>query len=114
MIPTPPAGTRRSSKATRYLWVSDVAKSGHVKVTVLDKENEVLAESDPITETGTDVKMKWTEKFSLEKLKGGEIKLRFELKGASSTRSVSRTDTWRNEWLMILQRVAPFVESVAK
>jgi len=61
---------------------ADVAKSGHVKVTVLDKENKVLAESDPITETGTDIKMKWTEKFSLEKLTGREIKFRFELKGA--------------------------------
>jgi len=61
---------------------ADVAMSGYVKVTVLDKDNKKLAESELITQTVTDGEVRWKEGFLLETLKGNEIRLRFELRDA--------------------------------
>ena len=59
---------------------ADVAPSGYVKVTLLDKENKGLAEGKLITKTVTDAGVQWKDGFSLEKLKGERIKLKFELR----------------------------------
>jgi len=61
---------------------ADVVPSGYVKVTVLDKGNRKLAESKPGTRTVTDAEVAWKKGFSLEKLKGKVIRLRFELRDA--------------------------------
>ena len=59
---------------------ADIVMSGYVKVTLLDKENKKLAESELISKTVTDVEVQWKEGFSLEKLKGKEIRLKFEMR----------------------------------
>jgi len=61
---------------------ADVAPSGFVKVTILDKENKQPAEGKLIAKTVTDAKIQWKDGFSLKKLKGREIRLRFELRDA--------------------------------
>ncbi len=61
---------------------ADVSGSGSIKVTVLDKQKKELAEGEPITKTVTDAPIRWKKGFSLGKLKGKEIRLRFELRGA--------------------------------
>ncbi|MFC1600842.1 DUF5695 domain-containing protein [Candidatus Sumerlaeota bacterium] len=59
---------------------ADVAAAGYVKVTLLDKDNEELAQGKPLTKTVTDAEVQWPETFSLEGLNGKELKLRFELR----------------------------------
>jgi len=59
---------------------ADVAPSGFVKVAILDKENKELAAGELIAQTVTDAAVRWKEGFSLETLKGEEIRLRFELR----------------------------------
>jgi hypothetical protein len=59
---------------------ADVAPSGYVKVTVLDEQQNELAESESITKTATDAEVQWKKGFSLKELEGHEIKLRFELR----------------------------------
>lgn len=59
---------------------ADIAPSGYVKVTALDKDNDKLAEGELITKTVTDARIRWKDGFSLRKLKGKEIKLEFELR----------------------------------
>ncbi len=59
---------------------ADVAPSGYVKVTALDKDNKRLAEGELITKTVTDAEVQWKKGFSLKTLKGKEIKLKFELR----------------------------------
>ena len=59
---------------------ADVAPSGYVKVMVLDKDNEKLAEGELIKKTVTDAPIQWKDRFSIKKLKGNQIKLGFELK----------------------------------
>jgi len=59
---------------------ADVATSGHVKVTILDKEDKELAESELIAKTVTDGIVRWKDGFSLDALQGKEIRLRFELR----------------------------------
>jgi len=54
--------------------------SGYVKVTILDKEKKESAQSELITKTVTDAEVQWKNSFSFEKLKGKEIRLRFELR----------------------------------
>jgi len=61
---------------------TDVVMSGYVKVTVLNKGNKELAESKLITQTATDAEVQWKDGFSIEKLKGNGIRLRFELRDA--------------------------------
>ena len=61
---------------------ADVAPSGYVKVTALDKDNKALAEGELIAKTVTDAEVQWKKGFSLKELKGKEIKLRFELRDA--------------------------------
>jgi len=61
---------------------ADVPERGSVKVTVLDKQKKELAEGEPITRTVTDAVVRWKKGFSLEKLKGNQIRLRFELRDA--------------------------------
>ncbi|MHC4757083.1 MAG: hypothetical protein ACYTE8_00340 [Planctomycetota bacterium] len=51
-----------------------------VKVTALDENNDELAEGELITKTVTDAPIQWKDGFSLKKLKGKEIKLKFELR----------------------------------
>jgi len=59
---------------------ADAAPSGYVKVAVLDKDGKELATGELITKTVTDARIKWPEGFSLAKLKGKQIRLRFELR----------------------------------
>ena len=59
---------------------ADVAPSGYVKVTVLDKDNKRLAEGELVTTTVSDARIQWKDGFALENLKGKEIKLKFELR----------------------------------
>ena len=61
---------------------ADVAISGFVKVTLLDKEKKELAEGELLTQTVTDGEVRWQRGFSLKKLKGSQIRLRFELREA--------------------------------
>jgi len=61
---------------------ADVVISGFVKVTAIDKAGEELAESELIAKTATDAEVRWKKGFSLEKLKGKEIRLRFQLRDA--------------------------------
>ena len=61
---------------------ADVSGAGSIKVTLLDKENKELAVGEPIKQTVTDTQVKWPEGFSLETLKGNQIRLRFELRDA--------------------------------
>ncbi|MCK4294732.1 MAG: hypothetical protein KAY65_16135, partial [Planctomycetes bacterium] len=60
----------------------DVGKKGFAKVTILDKDNRKLAQSKLVKKTVTDTEVKWLDKFSLENLKGKDVRLRFELKNA--------------------------------
>ncbi|MHC4631028.1 MAG: hypothetical protein ACYS9C_07125 [Planctomycetota bacterium] len=61
---------------------ADVTMSGYVKVTLFDKENKELAESELIAKTVTDAEVQWPEGFSFRSLKGSEIRFRFELRDA--------------------------------
>jgi len=64
-----------------YLCVTaDVAPSGFVKVTLLDKDSKPLAEGELITKTGTDTKVQWKDGFSLESLTATQIRLKFKLR----------------------------------
>ena len=59
---------------------ADVAPSGFVKVTLLDKNNEKLAEGKLVTTTVSDAKIEWKDGFSFKKLKDNEIRLKFDLR----------------------------------
>jgi hypothetical protein len=59
---------------------AEVAMSGYVKVTVLNKNDKELGQSELIKKTGTDDPIRWRDGFSFKRLKSKEIKLRFELK----------------------------------
>ena len=59
---------------------ADVAAGGYVKVTILDKEDRELAESELIAKTVTDAEVRWKDGFSFRSLKDSEIRLRFELR----------------------------------
>ncbi len=75
--------TKAVSVVGNSLCVSaDVAPSGFVKVTLFDKDNKKLAEGKLVTTTVSDAKIEWKDGFSLEKLKGKEIRLNFELRDA--------------------------------
>jgi len=58
---------------------ADFSGSGSIKVTLLDKDSNKLAAGQPIKQTVTDAEVKWPRGFSLEKLRGKQIRLRFEL-----------------------------------
>ena len=59
---------------------ADVAPSGFVKVTLLDKDDNELAEGRLVTKTVSDAKIEWKDGFSLKRLKGKQIKLKVELR----------------------------------
>jgi len=59
---------------------ADVKKNGYVKIKLLDSDNKPLAEGELIAKTVTDGPIQWKDGFSFKKLKGKEIKLRFELR----------------------------------
>ena len=44
------------------------------------EDTEKLAEGELITKTATDARIQWKDGFLLRKLKGNQIKLRFELR----------------------------------
>ncbi|MCK4294955.1 MAG: HEAT repeat domain-containing protein [Planctomycetes bacterium] len=68
--------------ANRLRISANVAKKGSVKVTLLSKDNRILAQSKAIKKTVTDGAVKWLDKFSLNNLKNKNVRLRFELKNA--------------------------------
>ena len=73
--------TKPVTAVTAKLNISaDVAPSGFVKTTLLDKDGKQLAEGKLVTKTVTDAEIQWKDGFSLEKFKGKEIKLKFELR----------------------------------
>jgi len=73
--------TKAVSVVDNSLCVSaDVAPSGFVKVTLLDKNNKKLAEGNLVTTTVSDAEIEWKDGFSFKKLKGKKIKLKFELR----------------------------------
>jgi hypothetical protein len=74
---------------------ADVEKDGYVKTRLLDSNDRVLAEAEPIQETVTDGLVRWKDDLSLESLRGQEIRLRFEL-SKSKLYSFSR-DSWKRE-----------------
>ena len=59
---------------------ADVEKNGYVKIELLYSDNKPLAEGELIAKTVTDGPIQWKDGFSFKKLKGKEIKLRFELR----------------------------------
>jgi len=61
---------------------ADVQRDGFVTVTLLDKDNRKLVESEPIKETVTDAEVKWQKGFSVRNVKGKDVRLKFELKNA--------------------------------
>ena len=61
---------------------ADVQSSGSVKVMLVDKDNQELAESKPIKQTVTDAVVKWQEGFSIKDVKGKDVRLKFELNSA--------------------------------
>jgi len=76
IIKTRPIAVRAGSLSI----CADVATSGHVLITVLNSEGRPLADSEPITNTVTDVSIRWKNRFELEE--GNVIRLRFELSDA--------------------------------
>jgi len=73
--------TKAVSVVGNSLCVSaDVAPSGFVKVMLLDKDNNRVAEGKLATATVSDAKIDLKDGYTLKKLKGEEIKLRFELR----------------------------------
>lgn len=58
---------------------ADLAPSGYVKVTALNKDRE-LGEGELVTTTVTDAPIQWKEGFDLERLKGKKVVLHFELR----------------------------------
>ena len=74
---------------------ADIPVSGSITVTLLDKDNRELAVGETIKQTVTDAQVKWPEIFSLEKLTGKEIRLRFDLRDAKFY-SFAFTDTTDN------------------
>lgn len=61
---------------------ADIPDGGMVKVTVLDVAGKALAQSAPIAKTATDSPVRWAAGFSLAKLNGKPIRLRFILTNA--------------------------------
>ena len=59
---------------------ADVAPSGFVKVTAFDKNNKKLAQGKLVTTTVTDGPIQWQDRFSFARLKGKEVKFKFELR----------------------------------
>jgi hypothetical protein len=59
---------------------ADIAPSGFVRTTVLDEAGKQLAEGKLVTKTVTDATIEWKDSFSLKKLKGKDIRLKFELR----------------------------------
>jgi len=73
--------TRGVSVVADSLCISaDVAPSGYVKVTAFDKDGRELAQGELISKTVTDAPIKWKGGFAFKKLKGKQIKLKFELR----------------------------------
>ena len=73
--------TKAISVVGNSLCVSaDVAPSGFVKVTLLDKDNIPAAEGKLVTATVSDGRIEWKDGCSLKELKDKEIKLKFELR----------------------------------
>lgn len=61
---------------------ADILRGGSVKATILNAAGKAVAESALIAKTVTDAEVQWKEGYSLEKLKGKDIRLRFQLKDA--------------------------------
>ena len=61
---------------------ADVAAGGFVKVAILDASDKTLAESELVARTVTDAKVQWLGGYSFGKLKGRNVRLRFELRDA--------------------------------
>ena len=61
---------------------ADAGVSGYVKVTACDKGGRELAEGELMSKSVTDAEVQWTKGFSLGKLKGKYIRLKFELRDA--------------------------------
>ena len=73
--------TKAVSVVGNSLCVSaDVAPSGFVKVTLLDKDNNRVADGLLVTTTVSDAKIDWQDGYTLKKLKDKEIKLKFKLR----------------------------------
>ena len=62
---------------------ADVQSVGSVKVKLFDKSNEqLLAEGEPIEQTVTDGVVKWQDSFSIDSLRGQDIRIVFIINGA--------------------------------
>jgi hypothetical protein len=61
---------------------ADVRRNGFVKVKLFDNDNKQWLQSKLITRTVTDTVVKWQKGFSIENVKGENIRLKFELKNA--------------------------------
>jgi len=61
---------------------ADVRRNGFVKVKLFDNDNKQWLQSKLITRTVTDAVVKWQKGFSIENVKGENIRLKFELENA--------------------------------
>jgi len=69
---------------TESLRVSaDIANGGHLVVRVVGEDNQLLAESEPLTESATDEEIQWLEAVALDALNMRPARLRFEFKQAT-------------------------------
>lgn len=59
---------------------ADIAPSGFVKVSILDNDNNKLAEGELITKTVTDAQIEWKDGFSLKNIKDTKVRFEFELR----------------------------------
>ena len=62
---------------------ADIANGGHLVVRVVGEDNQLLAESEPLTESATDEEIKWLEAVALDALNMRPARLQFEFKQAT-------------------------------
>jgi hypothetical protein len=62
---------------------ADVESGGFVKVKLVDRDSNVLAESKVLKRSSSDKKIKWRDGFSLEKLRSKSAQIQFEFENAT-------------------------------
>ena len=62
---------------------ADVEPGGYVKVSVLDEQNEPLAESETLNGSLSDGNVRWREGFSLSELGNSSVRIKFEIVNAT-------------------------------
>jgi hypothetical protein len=65
------------------MYLTADAANGSIIVSVLGDHGELLGESEPISGDGTDIKLIWKQQELLERHKGRDLRLRFEVRNAT-------------------------------